>query len=151
MEHFGFMLNIHFQERGKKLYEAQTWALISFIFSLIPSFFRTINSEFDQTNFSVIPSLGTVSLSIQCAELVSHRSRLDNGSFHHRRPQCGRGCANALLQQLLLLIHRCGMRKVLLPNAKMEVWSKIQELAKTTPWLADVRPSHLIPFALLDL
>ena len=50
---------------------------------LIPSFFRTINSEFDQTNFSVIPSLGTVSLSIQCAELVSHRSRLDNGSFHH--------------------------------------------------------------------
>ena len=57
--------------------------MISFIFSLIPSFFRTINSEFDQTNFSVIPSLGTVSLSIQCAELVTHRSRLDNSSFHH--------------------------------------------------------------------
>ena len=51
--------------------------------SLIPSFFRTINSEFDQTNFSVIPSLGTVSLSIQCAELVIHRSRLDNRSFQH--------------------------------------------------------------------
>ena len=31
----------------------------------------------------MIPSLGTVSLSIQCAELVSHRSRLDNRSFHH--------------------------------------------------------------------
>ena len=61
--------------------------MISFIFSLIlipsSSFFRTINSEFDQTNFSVIPSLGTVSLSIQCAELVTHRSRLDNSSFHH--------------------------------------------------------------------
>ena len=31
----------------------------------------------------MIPSLGTVSLSIQCAELVTHRSRLDNSSFHH--------------------------------------------------------------------
>ena len=44
---------------------------------------RTINSEFDQTNFSVIPSQGTVSLSIHCAELVGHRSRLHNRSLEH--------------------------------------------------------------------
>ena len=31
----------------------------------------------------MIPSQGTVSLSIHCAELVSHKSRLHNGSFHH--------------------------------------------------------------------
>ena len=28
---------------------------------------RTINSDYDQTNFSVIPVSGTVALSIQCA------------------------------------------------------------------------------------
>ena len=44
---------------------------------------RTINSEFDQTNFSVIPSLGTVSLSIQCAEIINQESKLLNHSFQH--------------------------------------------------------------------
>ena len=32
--------------------------------------YRTIKSHYDQTNFSVILASGTVSLSIQCAELV---------------------------------------------------------------------------------
>jgi len=44
---------------------------------------RTINSEYDQTNFSVIPWRGTVSLSIQCAQLVQHRSSLDNHGLQH--------------------------------------------------------------------
>lgn len=44
---------------------------------------RTINSEFDKTNFSVIPSLGTVSLTILCAESIPSESRLLNGSFEH--------------------------------------------------------------------
>ena len=39
---------------------------------------RTINSEFDKTNFSVIPSLGTVSLTILCAESIPSESRLNN-------------------------------------------------------------------------
>ena len=44
---------------------------------------RTINSDYDQTNFSVIPASGTVALSIQCAELVGHESRLAARSLHH--------------------------------------------------------------------
>ena len=44
---------------------------------------RTINSDYDQTNFSVIPASGTVALSIQCAELVGHESRLAERSLHH--------------------------------------------------------------------
>ena len=44
---------------------------------------RTINSEYDQTNFSVIPASGTVALSITCAELVGHVSRLDDRSLAH--------------------------------------------------------------------
>ena len=43
--------------------------------------YRTINSHYDQTNFSVIPASGTVALSIQCAELVGHESRLAERSF----------------------------------------------------------------------
>ena len=42
---------------------------------------RTINSDYDQTNFSVIPASGTVALSIQCAELVGHKSRLAERSL----------------------------------------------------------------------
>ena len=45
--------------------------------------YRTINSEYDQTNFSVIPASGTVALSITCAELVDHVSRLDDRSLAH--------------------------------------------------------------------
>ena len=45
--------------------------------------YRTINSEYDQTNFSVIPASGTVALSITCAELVGHVSRLDDRSLAH--------------------------------------------------------------------
>ena len=44
---------------------------------------RTINSDYDQTNFSVIPASGTAALSIQCAELVGHESRLAARSLHH--------------------------------------------------------------------
>lgn len=44
---------------------------------------RTINSDYDQTNFSVIPASGTVALSIQCAELVGHESRLAERSLQH--------------------------------------------------------------------
>ena len=44
---------------------------------------RTINSDYDQTNFSVIPASGTVALSIQVAELVGHESRLAERSLHH--------------------------------------------------------------------
>ena len=46
-------------------------------------YIRTINSEYDKTNFSVIPWQGTVSLGIQCAELVTHVSRLDPHSLQH--------------------------------------------------------------------
>ena len=44
---------------------------------------RTINSEYDQTNFSVIPAAGTVALSVKCAELVGHESRLADRSLAH--------------------------------------------------------------------
>ena len=44
---------------------------------------RTINSDYDQTNFSVIPASGTVALSIQVAELVGHESRLAERSLQH--------------------------------------------------------------------
>ena len=43
--------------------------------------YRTINSHYDPTNFSVIPASGTVALSIQCAELVGHESQLAERSF----------------------------------------------------------------------
>ena len=44
---------------------------------------RTINSEFDSTNFSVIPAAGTAALAIQCSDSVSAQSRLLNSSFAH--------------------------------------------------------------------
>lgn len=44
---------------------------------------RTINSEFDTTNFSVIPSEHTTSLRIQCDDLLLSRSSLDDRSFVH--------------------------------------------------------------------
>lgn len=44
---------------------------------------RTINSEFDTTNFSVIPSEYTTSLKIECNELLLSKSSLDNRSFAH--------------------------------------------------------------------
>ncbi|XP_067006701.2 toll-like receptor 6 [Anabrus simplex] len=44
---------------------------------------RTINSEFDTTNFSVIPSEHTTSLRIECNELLMSRSSLDDRSFFH--------------------------------------------------------------------
>jgi len=44
---------------------------------------RTINSEYDQTDFSVIPSAGTVALAIRCAEAISHPSQLFQRSFEH--------------------------------------------------------------------
>lgn len=51
-------------------------------FSLICDL-RTINSEFDKTDFSVIPSVGTVSLSIRCGEEISYESQLLNHSLSH--------------------------------------------------------------------
>lgn len=44
---------------------------------------RTINSEFDTTNFSVIPSEHTTSLKIACNESMLSRSSLDDRSFAH--------------------------------------------------------------------
>ncbi|XP_045449801.1 toll-like receptor 6 [Melitaea cinxia] len=44
---------------------------------------RTINSEFDTTNFSVIPSEHTTSLRIECNEEMMYKSSLDDRSFAH--------------------------------------------------------------------
>ncbi|KAF5283016.1 hypothetical protein FQA39_LY04887 [Lamprigera yunnana] len=44
---------------------------------------RTINSEFDTTNFSVIPSEHTTSLRIECSDVIMSRSSLDDRSFVH--------------------------------------------------------------------
>ncbi|XP_023709383.1 toll-like receptor 6 [Cryptotermes secundus] len=44
---------------------------------------RTINSEFDTTNFSVIPSEHTTSLRIECNNMLMSRSSLDDSSFVH--------------------------------------------------------------------
>lgn len=44
---------------------------------------RTINSELDTTNFSVIPSEHTTSLRIECSDYVKSRSSLDDRSFVH--------------------------------------------------------------------
>lgn len=44
---------------------------------------RTINSEFDTTNFSVIPSEHTTSLKIECNESMMSKSSLDDRSFAH--------------------------------------------------------------------
>ncbi|KAG8296038.1 axis elongation [Homalodisca vitripennis] len=44
---------------------------------------RTINSEFDTTNFSVIPSEHTTSLKIECNESMLSKSSLDDRSFAH--------------------------------------------------------------------
>ncbi|XP_063242525.1 toll-like receptor 6 [Bacillus rossius redtenbacheri] len=44
---------------------------------------RTINSEFDTTNFSVIPSEHTTSLRVACNEDMMSRSSLDDRSFAH--------------------------------------------------------------------
>ncbi|KAJ8926647.1 hypothetical protein NQ314_020968 [Rhamnusium bicolor] len=44
---------------------------------------RTINSEFDTTNFSVIPSEHTTSLRIECNADIMSRSSLDDKSFVH--------------------------------------------------------------------
>lgn len=44
---------------------------------------RTVNSEFDTTNFSVIPADHTVSLSILCNETILAKSSLEPQSFAH--------------------------------------------------------------------
>ena len=44
---------------------------------------RTVNSEFDTTNFSVIPSEHTTSLRIECNNMLLSRSSLDDRSFVH--------------------------------------------------------------------
>nr|CAI5867542.1 unnamed protein product [Callosobruchus analis] len=44
---------------------------------------RTINSEFDNTNFSVIPSEHTTALRIECNPEILSRSSLDDRSFIH--------------------------------------------------------------------
>lgn len=44
---------------------------------------RTVNSEFDNTNFSVIPSEHTASLTIMCNEAIMARSKLQPKSFAH--------------------------------------------------------------------
>lgn len=44
---------------------------------------RTINSEFDKTNFSVIPAEHTTSLRIECSDTLLSKSSLDDRSFAH--------------------------------------------------------------------
>ncbi|XP_031632751.1 toll-like receptor 6 [Contarinia nasturtii] len=44
---------------------------------------RTINSEFDTTNFSVIPSEHTISLTILCNDTIMAKSALEPRSFQH--------------------------------------------------------------------
>lgn len=44
---------------------------------------RTINSEFDTTNFSVIPSEHTTSLRIECNNEILSKSSIDDKSFMH--------------------------------------------------------------------
>lgn len=44
---------------------------------------RTVNSEFDTTNFSVIPSEHTVSLIILCSDMIMTKSALKPRSFLH--------------------------------------------------------------------
>lgn len=44
---------------------------------------RTINSEFDTTNFSVIPSEHTVSLTVLCNDTIMAKSTLEPKSFVH--------------------------------------------------------------------
>lgn len=44
---------------------------------------RTINSEFDTTNFSVIPSEHTISLTILCNDTIMAKSALEPKSFQH--------------------------------------------------------------------
>ncbi|XP_058466642.1 toll-like receptor 6 [Malaya genurostris] len=44
---------------------------------------RTVNSEFDNTNFSVIPSEHTASLAVICNEAIMARSKLQAKSFSH--------------------------------------------------------------------
>ncbi|KAF6205448.1 hypothetical protein GE061_019620 [Apolygus lucorum] len=44
---------------------------------------RTINSELDTTNFSVIPTEHTIALRIQCDPALMSRSTLDDKSFSH--------------------------------------------------------------------
>uniref|UniRef100_A0AAG5DWV5 TIR domain-containing protein n=1 Tax=Anopheles atroparvus TaxID=41427 RepID=A0AAG5DWV5_ANOAO len=44
---------------------------------------RTVNSEFDNTNFSVIPSEHTAALTILCNDAIMARSKLQANSFTH--------------------------------------------------------------------
>ena len=44
---------------------------------------RTINSQFDQTNFSVIPREHTVALAIECSDSLLYQSFLHGHSFGH--------------------------------------------------------------------
>lgn len=44
---------------------------------------RTVNSEYDTTNFSVIPADRTVALAIQCNDTILAKSSLEPGSFAH--------------------------------------------------------------------
>ena len=44
---------------------------------------RTINSQFDQTNFSVIPREHTVALAIECSDSLLYQSFLHGHSFSH--------------------------------------------------------------------
>lgn len=44
---------------------------------------RTVNSEYDTTNFSVIPADHTVALAIRCNDTILAKSSLEPGSFAH--------------------------------------------------------------------
>lgn len=63
---------------------------------------RTINSEFDTTNFSVIPSDHTTFLRIECSEAIMSKSSIDDKS----------------------LMHLVRLRELIIDNCKLSTWPK---------------------------
>ena len=98
---------------------------------------RTINSEYDQTDFSVIPSTGTVSLAIRCAEAIQHKSQLFERSFQH------------LSQLEALSIEHCKLGSI--PANSFQGLSHLRNLSLVThsppsaPALLSLAPNTLAP------
>ena len=98
---------------------------------------RTINSEYDQTDFSVIPSAGTVSLAIHCAESIPHPSQLLPHSFQH------------LTQLEALSIEHCKLGNI--PSESFHGLGQLQNLSlathssPTAPSQLSLSPSTLAP------
>ena len=102
---------------------------------------RTINSEYDQTDFSVIPSTGTVSLAIRCAEAIQHESQLFERSFQH------------LSQLEALSIEHCKLGNI--PANSFQGLAHLRNLSVVThsppsaPALLSLAPNTLAPLSRL--